>query len=573
MALSKVSITVEPGNVGIPGSGAQNCVHVDVCTAGIPGQLYSFNSLSSVAPSLGVGSGAELVGFQLSSSGGPVLFVPVEPSVAGSVGSVTHTGTGVSTLTVSTAPCRQILLAFTATGGPGVGKYKVQLGSDGYGPVQTIPNAADGYIVRIPGTFTHLTFAGSGSFNSGDGYVFDTSGVTTGYGTSSSVTAASDPVDDFNVTVTVASGGTTGVAQAIVSLDGYGQVGGNFVLSSKVPLALPNNSTQTSGLVLSCSGTFVLNDTYSFLTCGPTGTNGDSEAAIVDLQTATPFSLLHFNNKHATSALAAAFASNVDSTCSSLFANYQFVRALMNTPSQGSVATSGGSLVQCTDSKSTIEASFSAMGSTRVGCGAYDAVLPSPISGLQLRRNFSWSAMGRLANLEPVLAASWVRLGGVTPAPVAISDNEFYDEGLSDAGFTVPTTIQGRSGTFVNQALTFSFKNASVYGYFEDARVMDLGCTIAYGVLVDFLNQAVLVDPKTGFIQEQAARQIEIEVNNALAGGLLRVTPQEASAAAISVDRTSDLLTNGGVLFATVTITPAAHLREISLTIGFGLQS
>ncbi len=180
--------------------------------------------------------------------------------------------------------------------------------------------------------------------------------------------------------------------------------------------------------------------------------------------------------------------------------------------------------------------------------------------------------MERLCLLEPVLAASWVRLGGVTPSPIAISNNEFLDEGLSDAGFTVPTTIQGRSGVYVNQALTFSFKNNSVYGFFEDARVMDLACTVMYDELVDFLNQVILVNPKTGTIQEQQAKTIETVLNNALKTALINAIPQEASAASAQINRANNILADN-TLFVEVDVTPAAHARQIKLTIGFGLQS
>lgn len=571
MALSKVNITVQDGNLGIPSAGTQACVRVGVCTSGTPGTLYSISSTSSVVSTLGVGPGAARVGFALSASGGPVLFLPVEPDVAGSVGSVTHAGTGTGTLAVSTAPCRQITLVYTATGAPGVGKYKVALGSDAYGPEQVIPGNADGYAVRIPGTFTTLTFTGNGTYTSGDGYIFDTLGGSSKSGTSSGITAASDPVDDFNVSLTVSTAGAVGTAKVTVSLDGYGQVGGATLLSSAVALSLPNTS-YTTGLVVTPTGTFVANDVYSFQTCAPTATDSGQETTFTDLQTQTPFSMVHFDNKHATATEAAAFYSNVDSVCTSLFGQNRFVRAMMNTPSAGSVATVGGVLTLNTDTISTIETAFVNAASTRVGCGAYDEIIADPITGLKLRRNFSWSAMERLCLIEPVLAASWVGLGALSPAPVAVSANEFYSEGLSDAGFTVPTSIQGRSGIFVNQALTFSYKNNSVYSYFEDCRVMDLACTIAYAVIVDYLNAAVLVDSKTGKIQEQQARIIENKINNALNAGLINTIPQEATAATASIDRTNDLLTSQE-LNVTIDVTPAAHLRNINVTIGFGLQS
>ncbi len=322
MALSKVTIDIQEGNLGLPTSGAQNCVRFGVCTTGVPGQLYAFSSQSNVISSLGVGAGSERVGFGLTASGGPVLFVPVDPNVSGSGAQPTHSGTGTATITVTTAPCKQITLLYTSTGGPDVGKYKVQLGSDAYGPVETIPGNADGYSVRIPGTYTTLTFAGAGTYNSGDGYIFNTSGGATEYGASSGVSADSDPVDDFNATVTVSKAGAVGTAKAVVSLDGYGQVGGAFVLSTAYAIPMPNGIPYTTGVVLNNAGTFVANDTYSFQTCGPTSTNSDFTTAASSLVTSTKFSLLHFDNKHATAALADAFASAVTTVTSTLFGEY-----------------------------------------------------------------------------------------------------------------------------------------------------------------------------------------------------------------------------------------------------------
>lgn len=565
MALSKVNINVSDGNLGqVSPSGAENAVHFGVCTKGTPGQLYVFNSLNNITSKLGYGSGAEAVAYALAVAGGPVSFVPVEPSLSGSIGSVTHVGSGTATITPTAVPVKQITITYVATGAPGTGTFKYAVGTDGYSAPLTIPGNADGYAIRIPGTYTDLTFAGAGTYTAGDGYLFNTDGTNAKSGSSSGVTPSSDPVDDYTPTLTVTVSGATGTAKGVLTVDGYNQLGGEFTLSAAYPVS-------NRGLLLTASGTFVAGDTYSFQTCGPDASASAYESAATGLQTPVPFSMLHFNNKSATASAAATMAADIDLACSALFDQYRFVRAMVSCPTAGSVSTVTGSLNVNSEAMSATIAAFTNQASTRVGAGAYDAVLASSLSGDALRRNFSNVAVARLAQVDPATDAAWVGLGPVTGV-IAISNDEFYDEGLSDAGFTTPRTIPGRSGVYVNQALTFSFKNASDYSYFADARIMDEACVIAYGVLVNYLNAAILVNPQTGAVLNSQAVIIETRVDNALASRLINVSPRQVSAASCTIDRSNNILSSSE-LIATITITPPGYARNISLTIGFGLQS
>ena len=563
MSLSQVKITVQDGGLGeINGSGDQNVIHVDVATAAVPNQLVTFSSLNNVASSLGLGSGVDDVGYALQQSQGLVSFLGIEPSVPGAIGAVSHNGTGAGTITVSAAPTIQKTIVITSTGVNGVAQYKV-LDVDGYSAAFVVPGNADGYIARIPGTYMHVTFP-EGTYTDGYSATISTLGTITTVGSLPSISMVADPIDDYVVSVTITSSGSTGSAKATFSLDGY-NTSPQFILSSSY--AIPN-----SGLVLAASGSFVAGDVYSFQTCGPSFADSDLSAALNGLQLVTnEFEMIHVNNKPATLAAAASTAVIIDAACQGLLNVYAPVTASVNVPQNGSVAQSSGSLVVVSGiTQTATEAAFANDASVWVVPCAYDTVIAQPISGLSLRRNFSWMLMGRLAQISGATDAAWVQLGGM--AAVAVSDLENLDEGLSDSGFSTPTQYPRRSGIFVNQATTLSYKNNSDYSYVTNRRVMNDCIKVAYDVLVNFLNSKQLVNSKTGFITQSAANAIEGQVNNAFNAQLIQVADPQCSAAECIVNRMNNILISQ-TLEVTIVITPFGYGREIELVIGFGLQS
>lgn len=557
MALSQFNITVQDGNLGLVSTaGSENVLKFDVCTKGVPGQFYTFSSLSNVSQNLGLGSGADNVGQHLVTAGGPVSFVPLEPSQPGSIGSVTHVGSGAGAIAVSSAPQAQIRLTIKTAGVNGAAKFLYQVGTDGYSNPVTVPGVADGYSFRVPGTYTVATF-GNGSYAANEFYLIDTFGDVTHTGTSPAVTQDSSPIDDYKVTLTVTKSGAAGTARFTYNMDGY-NTSPPLLLSTDY--AIPN-----TGVVISASSTFVAGDTYTFQTCGPTFSDSDLIAAAQALNLQVPFSMVHINNKHATATEAASFAADVEEVTAYLFEQAMYVRAMLNCPTSGTVATAAGSLVVNDESIEDAEDAFLNIVDPRIGVGAYDCILPGPISGLKLRRNWSWPTMTRMGAISPATDAAWVQLGGC-PTVVAISNDERLNEGLSDAGFTVPCTIVKNPGFFVNQALTMAAKTNSDYSYWTNARVIDLACNTIRQADIGLLNSQVAVS-KAGTILESSAKVIDARGNAALAAALVTAVPQQAVAATSQVDR-GHVMTDGKLNIA-VSVTPYFYARSISVIIGF----
>lgn len=564
MALSQVKITIQDGGLGIvSGDGEQNCIHIDCSTAAVPNTLYTFSSLSNVKSVLGLGEGSDDIGYALQQSQGLVSALFLEPSIAGALGAVSHTGTGSGTITLSAAPDQSILLTVASTGMEGVATMTAQIGAGDTSDPFVIPSAADGYTARVLGSYCSPTY-GHGTYTKGDTYIISTSGSITATGTSPSITQTSQPLQSFVGSVSIVSSGSAGTAKAIYSLDGY-TFSPTFVLSSTY--AIPN-----SGVILTASGSFVEDDVYSFNTCGPTFSDSDLSAALAALiNVPQEFEMIHCNNKPATLAAAAATAVILDQGCEALLNAYAPCFASVNVPQNGSVAQSAGSLVVLSGvTQAATETAFANNASVWVTPPAYNCVISAPISGLSLLRNFSWMYMARLCQISGATDAADVSLGGLTA--IAVSDLENLDEGLSDSGFVTPTQIKRKSGFFVNQATTFAYKNNSDFSYITNRRVMNTAIKISYDSLVNYLNSKQLVDPKTGFITPQSANTIENAVNTALASQLVQVADRQCVQATCSINRMNDILADGE-LQATIVITPYAYGRDIELTIGFGLSS
>lgn len=566
MAISRVDITVSDGNLGIvTGAGSENFVYFDCSTKAVPGQFRVFNNLSSISSILGLGSLAERVAYSLSLGGGPVSAVGLEPSLPGSVGSVTHSGTGTGTVDAYTGPDTAVKITITTTGANGTGKFVYQVGSDGYSAAQTIPGVADGYSFRVPGTYANAVFSQQ-TYTANQAATLNTDGTSSGT-LSAAIASDSSPIDDYSVVITITRSGAAGTGKFTYSLD-------NGVNNSP-PLTIPATYVVPhAGLVLDFGGTFVAGDTYNFLTCGPTFTSSDLLTAVNALNLTTPFSIIVVNNKSVTAAAAFTFSAVVDTACSNLFDSAMFVRGLLNTPSEGdlggasgSVATSGGNLVQSTDDVTDIENAFDAAVSTRMGCGAYDALITSPLNGRTLRRNWSWAVSARLGQVSPSERGSQPVLGGVQGV-TAISGNEFLDEALSDAGFSTPRTWQGRPGLYPNSIITFSSKIASDFSDFTNCRVMDLACNIVRKVAIPLIDTKIATNAN-GTILGVQADLIDAKFDNALLAQLVAVNPQEAVKARAQVNRFNNVLSTGE-LQVTVVVQPFGYATEIAITIGFG---
>lgn len=168
MALSDIRQTIRDGALGAIVESIDSVgVMFGVCSAGAPGQVYSFVDSQDVADTLGRGPLAEAVASVLASAGrGPVYAVPVDSDVAGKAGAVTKTGTGPD-ITVSGVPndAYEVIVRVVKAGA--VGTSEVIISVDG-GDVWS-GQIATSATYPVPDTGLTLAFP-AGAYVAGDEY-------------------------------------------------------------------------------------------------------------------------------------------------------------------------------------------------------------------------------------------------------------------------------------------------------------------------------------------------------------------------------------------------------------------
>ena len=114
--MADITVTILDGQLGLVNSVGQNAiVHAGVCAAGTPNAIYGLGDIPTASSTLGPGTLTENVADTIAVAGS-CFACPVNPSVAGSVGSTTQVGTGAGTVTGSAGPAYQILVKIS-TGG------------------------------------------------------------------------------------------------------------------------------------------------------------------------------------------------------------------------------------------------------------------------------------------------------------------------------------------------------------------------------------------------------------------------------------------------------------------------
>jgi hypothetical protein len=277
---SRWSITAGGGQIRASSQQlARTVVHLDVSPFGAVNTLIPIGDPSSIPVLLGgVGRLAEICSFT-ARQGQAKYAIPVNPSVAGGFSSaVALAGSGLATVVPSAAPHKPITILCVLGGVVGTATVRFSLdGGVTYGP--TTLTAAT---LRVPGTYTTLSFAAATYVATKTNVVGIDGTVTPGSGWVGVVTQASSPVDDFEVTVTVQKAGALGTAVVQLSLDGGNSTLPPMLVPTGGVLVVPN-----TGMLLTCAvgaGNFVAGDVYTFLAVGPGFSTSDLNNALTVLK-------------------------------------------------------------------------------------------------------------------------------------------------------------------------------------------------------------------------------------------------------------------------------------------------
>ena len=167
--LPGVSVTVRDGAfASTAGLGTDRCAIVGTCTGGTANTVYEFTDLQTLVSTLGTsvsgGPAVEAAALILAVSGKPVVVVPTTNGTAGSVGTVTRTGTGPDPGAAFTGtPLDAYNLRIKITLGGTVGTARFRIAFDGDNPDG--PTYSDEYVTAasvttwVASTGLTVTFA------------------------------------------------------------------------------------------------------------------------------------------------------------------------------------------------------------------------------------------------------------------------------------------------------------------------------------------------------------------------------------------------------------------------------
>jgi hypothetical protein len=574
MGLPGVTLNVIDGNLNLqPANTERTMLYIGPCTLGTPNILYQFGDVSTMQTTLDTGKLVECAGYELDVAGGPVLCMPINPTVVGGLSAVTHTGTGAGTIAVASAPHKTIVITSTTTGALNSGKFTYQVGSE---PVSQPVIYPSGHDYLVPGTYTVLTFP-THTYTAGETYTISTVGVVTyaanaSGGTDGSVTQASSPIDNYMATVTITLGGALATAQFTYSLDGV-STSAAIVTPASV-YAIPG-----SGIYLTFTSTFVAGDTYAFTSASAEGDSTAMSACLTALETtylSAQYSMITLLQPYSSAANWATAVASLETAALALFNQGIYVRIFTETPTLGTITASGNAVVvDVADTDTVLETTrLTTAGIHEVGC-AGDLVLNGPVSGLDLRRNCAWVVSARAASVEASQNVGFVGLGGV-PGVVSLYRNENATPGLDAVGYTTMRTFPGNglNGFFITDAHTLTATTSDYYPL-TNARVIDRACGIARINTLPLINSKIPTTTRNniaGVITEKKARQIEAKLDGALQTELVFAEPQDAVAASASVNRTHDILADGNLIIA-VAVQPFAYSRTVTVNIGMAVAA
>jgi hypothetical protein len=545
MALPGIDFTIEDGALGtLPPNVAGASVKIGVCSKGVPNTLNGYSDITSLRSDLGSGPLVEAIAQVLNVAGGPVYACPANPTTAGAVGATTHTGTGTGTLTGSLAPDR-VIIAKVTTGGT-LTTAQVAFSVDGGAYSTPVTTGAGPWTYAVPGTLTKLTFP-AGTYVLNETYTFSTLGAMTQSGAGPVVTKAASPVDAYDVLVDIVTTGGLGSGAFIYSTDG----GNNPSAVIAIPSGGGAYAIPGTGVVLTFAGSFIEGDTYAFSTTAAAATVGDITAALDAVHAQpTEWDHVHIVGTPTSAANAYTLAVAVDTKMVGMEAAFRYAYAVIECPTS--------------EADSALISAFTPLGTTRVMVCAGDAALVSVINGRINRRNAAWVVTSRIALILQSEDPAWVGRGAL-PGVDSLYRDEGSTPGLDEQRFTTLRTHRGRNGYYITNARTMA-PGGSDYTYITNRRVMDTACRITRAAELPYVNQDVLVDKTTGFIDEKEAQRFEADVNSQLRSGV--VAPGLASDSRVVMSRTANLL-GGQPAPVTVRVLPKAYLKNIDTNIGF----
>lgn len=403
------------------------------------------------------------------------------------------------------------------------------------------------------------TASGPGAYGTIGTYNFGT-------GTSAITAGSSEPYDDYDVTISIVTGGTVGTTGIIYTYttDNGNTVSGNQALGTATTLTIPNTGVSFS----LGAGTLVAGAYWQCFTTRPQANNTEALAALTALfNSRLPFEGVLLDCSMTTSTVGL-----IDTFLASQEAKGVFKFVLINSRYKVLPGPNGANPTAETESAyaTAMTTLMNGQTSIRQCVGADGAHVPSTITGWNLKRPTSLLLAARAMATPIGTDPAYVAVGPLNGAQIADSNGNplDHDEDLYpnlDQLRMVPLrsfSPGGPQGTYINNANTAQ-PSGGAFPYLQHIRIANKACSIAWSVLTTQLSRGVRKNPKpdpvTGavYIFEPDAAVIEGLVNDALIPPL----QGQVSQVQFSLSRADNLNAVPAVVTATISIVPLAYIK------------
>jgi hypothetical protein len=359
------------------------------------------------------------------------------------------------------------------------------------------------------------------------------------------------PYDDFEVIAKITRGGANlaaATAAFVYSLDG-GDTWSPEIAMPTSGVYSPADTDLTLTWTNGAGTAFRVGDKFAFNCTAPGYSTSDLGDAI-DVALARPevYRFIHVIGRASSASGSATMFGTLSTKMDEAETQFRYIFGLMQAAD---------------DTDGNLISAFASLVSSRVGvCAGFDE-LTSQISGRLYKRPLSWSASARLARI-PI----GEHLGRVASGPIkgitALTRDENATPGLDAARFITARTLVGKVGFYFTRGRLMS-ATGSDFDQIHKRQVMDVACETVRGAMLEYLNEDLAVD-ELGLIDEAAARDIETNVGVKLKAAV--VQNGQASAASVTVDRASNILSTG-IVPVKVRVRPNGKAEDIEVDIGF----
>ena len=602
-----VSVPIQDGSLGIqPPSQGDILAVVGPAPSGPLATPRMFaRSADAVALFGGSSPMVEAGAATIKRTGKPVLFVRTAASVAAVIGAVTKTGTGtfnpvVDSLTVPYDD-HEVYVQFTTDGGVGTAGIKYQTSLDGGRTLSavaalgtatsiTVPTAAglikinlepdDDALVALANDIrtkflAHIVLI--------TGSVHLNADTTSDDGVAAAATNRATAIALLNTLrtayeahrVLVGTGpsqvhlvaDTTNTITAPAATDGFTARTLANELKAKLTAHEGDTASHTiadaTNLVTVADvavGSVVAGDYFAFRVTAATWNSSDLDTALTALKNTQQT----WDGALMVGAAGSSTFDTVDTWLAGMAEKNKFRRAIMNTR----IPNEGESEGDYLDAMTTI---FGTKSSRWINlCFGSDKMI-SALTARSYRRPVSW----RVA-IEEILVDAAQDLAAVAKGPldgIQIADDagnpDDHDEtifpGADDARFTTLRSFDGRPGVFINNGRIFA-PVGSDFIFVQFRRIMNLGARALVSYLEERLSAAIGIDPKTGFIAESTAAELEAGGQQAMAAVLMPFG--RAAAVSFVVSRTDNILSTFTIT-GEARIVPNGYAKFFSVPIGF----